>query len=160
MLATLGHPVMISNYGQFFRLASYFFRYTRLPIGIVMGVPTLWELFDEKYYAELDGGILESFGRMFKNALKLYAYPLRDTKTGAIITAGNLRVAPHLQHLYDYLFENHFVQPIRDVNEDHMGIFSREVLAQIQANQSGWEASVPAQVAEMIKDRKLLGYAG
>jgi hypothetical protein len=62
LLATLGHPVMISNYGEFFRLASYFFRYTKMPIGIVMGVPTLRELFDEKYYAELDGGILESFG--------------------------------------------------------------------------------------------------
>jgi hypothetical protein len=151
---------MISNYGEFFRLASYFFRYTKMPIGIVMGVPTLRELFDEKYYAELDGGILESFGRMFKNALKLYAYPLRDPKSGSIITVGNLRVAPHLQHLYDYLFENHFIQPIRDVNEANMDIFSREVLAQIQANTPGWENSVPVQVAEMIKQRQLLGYPG
>lgn len=160
LLATLGHPVMISNYGEFFRLASYFFRYTKMPIGIVMGVPTLRELFDEKYYAELDGGILESFGRMFKNALKLYAYPLRDPKSGSIITVGNLRVAPHLQHLYDYLFENHFIQAIRDVNEANMDIFSREVLAQIQANTPGWENSVPVQVAEMIKQRQLLGYPG
>ncbi len=160
LLGTLGHPVMITNYGEFFRLASYFFRYTKLPIGIVMGVPTLRELFDEKYYAQLDGGILESFGRMFKNELKLYAYPLRDATTGAIITAGNLRVAPHLQHLYDYLFENHFIQPMRDVNEANMGIFSRQILAQIQANQPGWESGVPVQVSEMIKQRKLLGFPG
>lgn len=160
LLAPLGHPVMISNYGEFFRLASYFFRYTRHPIGIVMGVPTLRELFDEKYYSELDGGILESFGRMFKNALKLYAYPLRDAKTGAIITAGNLRVAPHLQHLYDYLFENHLIQPIRDVNEAHMGIFSRDVLTQLQSGTPGWENGVPVEVADMIKQRKLLGHRG
>lgn len=160
LLGTLGHPVMITNYGEFYRLASYFFRYTKLPIGIVMGVPTLRELFDEKYYSELDGGILESFGRMFKNELKLYAYPLRDAKSGAIITAGNLRVAPHLQHLYDYLFENHFIQPMRDVNEENMRIFSREVLAQIQANQPGWETGVPVQVADVIRQRKLLGFPG
>ena len=97
---------------------------------------------------------------MFKNELKLYAYTLRDAKSGAIITAGNLRVAPHLQHLYDYLFENHFIQPMRDVNEVNMGIFSREVLAQIQANRPGWESGVPVQVAEMIQQRKLLGFPG
>ena len=29
----------------------------------------------------LDGGILESFGRLFKNGLTMYVYPLRDPKT-------------------------------------------------------------------------------
>lgn len=158
LLATFGHPVLITNYGEFFRLAAYLFRYTKLPIGIVMGVPTLKEFFEEKYYASLEGGILESFGRMFKNDLRLYVHPLKDPQSGAIITAGNLRVAPHLQHLYDYLIENHFIQPMRDVDTSHMGIFSREVLRQIQAGEAGWEDSVPAQVAEMIKTRNLLGY--
>ena len=55
-----------------------------------MGVPTLKEVFDEKYYLDLDGGILESFGRLFKNDLKLYVYPLMDKKTGALITSDNL----------------------------------------------------------------------
>ena len=72
-----------------------------------MGGRSLRELFDEKYYADLDGGILESFGRLFKNDLKLYVYPLQDDATGALVTAGNLRVAPHLRHLYAYLLENH-----------------------------------------------------
>ena len=45
-----------------------------------MGVPTLRELFDEKYYADLDGGILESFGRLFKNDLKIYVYPQQDAE--------------------------------------------------------------------------------
>ena len=88
MLATLGHPVLISNYGEFHRLASYLFRFTKQPVGLVMGIPTLRELFEEKYYADLAGGILESFGRLFKNDLKLYVYPLREAKTGALITAG------------------------------------------------------------------------
>lgn len=158
LLRTLGHPVLITNYGEFFRLASYLFRYTKLPIGIVMGVPTLKELFDEKYYTDLEGGILESFGRMFRSDLKLFAYPQRDPRSSAIITAGNLRVAPHLQHLYDYLFENRFIQAIRDVNEANLGVLSRDVLRQIQADEPGWESAVPAQVSEMIKQRKLLGY--
>ncbi len=160
LLGTLGHPVLISNYGEFYRLASYLFRYTRMPIALVMGVPTLRELFEEKYYTELDGGILESFGRMFKNDLKLYVYPLKAQDTGIVITAGNLRVAPHLQHLYDYLFENHLLQPMRDVNAANLGIFSRDVAREIANGTPGWENKVPEQVATMIKERRLLGYKG
>ncbi|MBX3731967.1 MAG: TonB-dependent receptor [Verrucomicrobiae bacterium] len=160
LLGTLGHAVLISNYAEFFRLATYLFRFTKMPIGIVMGVPTLRELFEEKYYADLEGGLLESFGRMFKNDLKLYVYPLRDARTGSIITAANLRVAPHIQHLYDYLLENQYIEPVRDVDPADLAIFSREVLRDIQADAPGWEAKVPPQVACMIKERRLLGFPG
>lgn len=160
LLRTLGHPVLITNYGEFHRLASYLFRFTKCPIGLVMGLPTLRELFEEKYYADLSGGILESFGRMFKSDLKLYVYPFKDPATGSVITAGNLRVAPHLRHLYMYLVENHFIQGMRDVNESGMGIYSRDVLKMLQAGEPGWEDKVPPQVAQLIKERHLLGYKG
>ena len=53
LLGTLGYPVLISNYDTHYRLASFFFRHTQKPIGIVMGIPTLREIFDEKYYLSL-----------------------------------------------------------------------------------------------------------
>ena len=75
---------MISNFGEFYRLANYLHRHTTKLIGLVMGVPTLREIFEEKYYTHLAGGILESFGRMFKNDLKLYVYPLLDPDAGVV----------------------------------------------------------------------------
>ena len=81
-LRTLGRPVMISNFGEFYRLAQYLQRHTDKLIGLAMGVATLREIFEEKYYTHLAGGILESFGRMFKNDLKLYVYPLLDPDAG------------------------------------------------------------------------------
>ena len=158
LLGTLGKTVLISNYGEFHRLAGYLFRYTKKKIGIVMGVPSLQELFQEKYYTDLEGGILESFGRLFKNELKLYVYPLRDSATGAIITAGNLRVEPHLRHLHEFLVENRYIQALRDYDPQCLPAFSREVLARLRAGEPGWEAMVPSQVAQLIKDRRLLGY--
>src|SRR5438876_581185 len=124
LLGSLGKTVLISNYARYFRLASYLSRYTKKMIGIAMGVPSLREIFEEKYYTDLECGILEAVGRLFKNALRVYAYPLLDPATGAIITAGNLRVAPHLRHLHAYLIENHFIQSIRDYNEACLPIFS------------------------------------
>ena len=160
ILGTLGKGVLISNYGAYFRLAGYLFRYTKKNIGIVMGVPSLREIFDEKYYGDLEGGILESFGRLFKNDLRLYVYPLQDATSGAIITARNLRVAPHLQHLYAYLLENNYIQPILDYRPEYLPVFSRDVLSKIKGGGAEWEDMVPPQVAKIIKERKLLGYKG
>lgn len=158
ILGALGKNVLISNYGEYHRLAAYLFRHTKKMIGIVMGVPTLREIFEEKYYTDLEGGILESFGRLFKNDLKLYIYPLREAKTGALITAGNLRVAPNLRHLYAYLIENRLIESLRDFDERCLPIFSRDVLASIRSGDAAWEAMVPPAVAEIIKERKLFNY--
>jgi hypothetical protein len=158
ILGSLGKNVLISNYGEYHRLAAYLFRHTKKMIGIVMGVPTLREIFEEKYYADLEGGILESFGRLFKNDLKLYVYPLREAKSGALISAGNLRVAPNLRHLYAYLVENRLIESLRDFDEKCLPIFSRDVLAKIRSNDPAWETMVPPAVALIIKDRKMFNH--
>ncbi len=158
LLGTVGKTVLISNYGEFYRLASFLFRYTKQKIGIALGVPSLRDIFDEKYYADLEGGILESFGRLFKNELKLFVYPYRDAATGALITAANLRVEPHLRHLHEYLVENHFIQGLREYRVEYLPYFSRDVLMKMRAGDEGWEAMVPSEVAHLIKERRLLGY--
>ena len=158
ILATLGHTVLISNYGAYHRLAAYLFRYTRRMIGLVMGVPTLREIVQDKYYGDLEGGILESFGRLFKNDLKIYAYPELDPDTGALITAGNLRTAPHLRHLYAYLLENGLLEGIRDFDRGCLPVTSRDALTRLRAGDPSWEAMVPPAAASIIKARRLLGY--
>ena len=152
-LASLGKTVLISNFGEYHRLAAYFFRYTKKMIGIVMGVPTLKEIFDERYYADLEGGILESFGRLFKNKLKLFIYPLLEKDSMALITADNLVVQNHLKHLYSYLIENNFIESIRGYDSKCLSIFSRDVLDKIRRCDNSWETMVPQSVIEIIKSR-------
>lgn len=55
-------------------------------------VVCLQELFKEKHYKDLDGGILEGFGRLLKFDLRIYVYPTLDTKTGQVVTAENVQV--------------------------------------------------------------------
>ncbi len=160
ILGALGKPVLISDFFEYYRLAQYFFRYTKKMIGVVMGVPSLQEIFDEKYYATLAGGILESFGRMFKNDLKLYVYPLLEPQTNSLITATNLRVAPHLRHLHAYLVENRFIENIRDYDPECLPVFSRDVLKKIRSGDTSWDEMVPTEVARMIRERNLFGCKG
>jgi hypothetical protein len=158
ILRTLGRPVLISNFGEFYRLANFLQRHTTKPIGLVIGLPTLREIFEEKYYTDLAGGILESFGRLFKNDLRLYAYPLLDPQTGSILTAGNLRVAPNLQPLYDYLLANRFIEPIRDYKPEFLGIFSHDVYRRMRSGDPTWVHDVPPGVGLLICQDHLMGY--
>ena len=157
VLAASGMTVMISDYFEYYRLAAYLSRHTKNKIGITMGAASLVELFDEKYYTELDGGILESFGRLFKNDLKLYIYPLLDRDTGELTTVENLKVADEIRTLYRYLVDKGEIEQLDNVNQEHLSTFSREVLRLIQTNDPSWKQHVPAKVAEIIAERGFFG---
>ncbi|MEY2878872.1 MAG: hypothetical protein RLZZ15_1252 [Verrucomicrobiota bacterium] len=181
LLSDIGFTVLISNYSEYFRLTSYFRRYTKEMIGVAMGINNLIEIFNEKYYENLEGGILESFGRLFRNAVKLYVYPMRQEAydkylttgqtvphgsvashafaSGVLIHSRNVQVTDHLRSLYDHLVENHYIDSIVGFDRDILHIFSREVLRRIKENDPTWETMVPAAVAAAIKKRGLFGYA-
>jgi hypothetical protein len=158
VLAATGATVLISDYFEYYRLAAYLRRYTKMPIGITMGIPSLIELFDEKYYEHLEGGILESFGRLFKNDLRLYVYPFLDGATRQLVTVQKLKVSPNLQGLYEHLADNGYIESIDFYNKDYLRIFSRDVLAKIGADDPSWEAMVPPPVAAIIKERHFFGH--
>ena len=44
-----------------------------------MGVPSVQQLFSERHYADLEGGILEGFGRLLKFDLKVRRLVKVDT---------------------------------------------------------------------------------
>ncbi len=179
MLGDIGFTVLISNYSEYYRLTSYFRRYTKEMIGVAMGINNLLEVFNEKYYEGLEGGILESFGRLFRNAVKLYIYPMQQKAydryltdghpaafpvgnssftSSVLINAKNLQVDPHLSNLYAHLMENHYIECIVGFDPSILAIFSRDVLQRIRANDATWETMVPAAIATAIKSRRLFGY--
>ncbi len=158
ILGALGRTVLISRFREYYRLAGYLFRYTNRAIGLVMGVPSLIEIFNEKYYTNLEGGILEALGRMFKGGLKLYVYPMNEEASGKIVTATQIEVAPNLRSLFQYLIDNHYVQEITEYHPQYLRIHPPEVLAKLQSGDNRWEQMVPAEVAHIIKQREFFGY--
>jgi len=158
ILGALGRTVLVSRFGEYYRLAGYLARYTNKMIGLVMGVPSLMEIFDEKYYLNLEGGILEALGRMFKSGLKLYVYPMIHETSGKIVSATQLEVAPNLHGLYRYLIDNQFIHEITDYHSAYLRIHPLDALVKLQAGDIGWEEMVPPEVAQIIKEREFFGY--
>jgi len=158
VMAACGTTVLISDYFEYYRLAAYLSRYTKESIAITMGAGSLQDLFDEKYYTQLDGGVLESFGRLFKNDLKIYCYPLENHATGELMTCNNLVFAPELQKLYGYLMDRGGINALDNYDPACLKVFSRDVLDRIKKGDSTWEQMVPPQVAEVIKSKSYFGY--
>jgi hypothetical protein len=136
---------------------AFLSKITKLKMGVVLGYPNLEYIFSEEHYADLPGGILESFATLFSRKVKLFIYPtLRD---GVIQNCLRFYPPAHLIDLYRYLIANNKIEDIRHYNENNLGVHTDIVLNLIQQGAEGWEKYVPAEVATMIKERCLFGYA-
>lgn len=155
LLCSLGHIVLISKFQEYYKLVEYFNNYTKTKIGLTMGVNNLVEVFNEKYYRNLSGGILEAFGKLFFKNVKVYLYPMKDSETGQILNSNNLKVHPRIKELYKFFKYNGKVKDIVDYDPDIMHIFSRDVLQKIIDGEAGWEEQLPEGIAEIIKEKQL-----
>jgi hypothetical protein len=149
-------PPYASDYFEYYRLAAYLNRYTSEPIAITMGVSSLSDLFKEQYYTELEGGILEAFGKLFTKDLRIYVYPMRD-EAGVIHTSDNLETQGEMRSLYRHLVERGEIKQLDSFDEGVLHIFSRDVLQRIKSGDCSWEGMVPVEIAEVIKRRRFFG---
>jgi hypothetical protein len=155
LLGALGKTVMVSNYTRFDGVTAYLRKATQSWIAMVMGVPTLREIFEEKYYTDLQGGILEGLGKLFQGGVKLFIYPTRETAAGDVDTADLLDVQPRQRSLYKYLLENGSIEAIQEFNADQLHLTPREVLTRLQSGDPSWQTMVPPEVARLIRERGL-----
>jgi hypothetical protein len=155
ILRALGYDVLISRFEPYYQLAEYLAGYTDELIGLAVGLPTVRQVADEKYYNDLPGGVLESVGRLFKRFVKMYVYPTRDLVTGGIRTLQNTPPPAPWHHLHKLLMEIGRVEAIHSYDESYLSIRTPEVLALIERDDPSWEAMVPPAVAQIIKTKGL-----
>ena len=157
ILCSLGYTVMISNYKKYYKLVEYLSQFTRARMGLIIGVDNLLEMFDEGYYRNLNGGIMEAFGIIVTRDIKIYLYPYKPSNKVELQNSSNIAIHPRIKPIYNYFFTN---GRIVDLNYDSevLHIFSRDVLRLIRScNEGSWEHMVPEGVSEIIKEKCLFG---
>ena len=158
VLCSIGQTVLISNYGRYYKLLDYFSRFTKKRMGLILGIMNLKDIFDEKYYHHLDGGILEGIGKMFNQDLKVYVYPYKSEKKQELMKVRNIEVDSRIKPLYEFYISNKRLVDITGYQKEFLNIFSNKVLTMIRTNKEGWENLVPNYVDNIIKENKLFGY--
>jgi hypothetical protein len=156
ILCSLGQTVLISNYQEYYKLINYFSQHTKKRMGLIMGVNALLEVFNEKYYRNLNGGVLEAFGILFSRDLKIYLYPAEED--GIFYNSTNTPIHPRLRPIYDYLIFNKRIVDLPDFKPSALKIHSRDVLTMIKHGEEGWEKMVPTYVDVIIKEHGLFGF--
>ncbi|MBC7835814.1 MAG: hypothetical protein H7Y88_12050 [Phycisphaerales bacterium] len=118
--------VMMARHRPLFLASEYVRRYTRAPLRFAIPIPTLIRIFDDARYQHLEGRLLEGIARLFGSDVRVLAYPCRrqelqdwlsaDPARGWVvggslpwITAEQLRPAPPLRHLYEYMLASGFL---------------------------------------------------
>lgn len=142
-LQALGMTVLITSFARFHSVSDFLSRFTSEPIAISLSIGLLNEVFKEKWYTDLPGGILESFGRLFRNRTHLYVYPWKNRKTNEMVTADNFRAPENLQHLYAHLYGNGFIHPVKCLNEDSLRYTARDITRMIEQGDDHWKYYVP-----------------
>jgi hypothetical protein len=158
ILNSLGLNVLISRFEQYYSLADYLAGSTDQMIGIALGMPSLEEIAQDKYYADLSGGLLEAMGRLFKRSVKVYVYPSRNPASGDIVTVHSGATPSLWRHLRDLLLETGHLEAL-DPNPSYLDYSPAEVLARLRRGDPSWEAMVPAPVADAIRIKRLFGHA-
>jgi hypothetical protein len=159
LLGSMGHTVMISNYLKYYKMVDYLSEFSRgRKMGVILGIYNLHTIFDEKYYQNLKGGLLEAFGRGFGHNVKLYVYPATNVETGDLYQLEDIIIEKRLKGLLDYMEANNKIEGLEDFDRKLLHIMSDDVLSKIKAHSSAWEEDVPEQVAKAIKFMRLFDY--
>ncbi len=156
LLCSLGQTVLISNFQEYYKLVEYFSQYSKARMGLAMGVNNLVDIFDEKYYRHLSGGILEAFGKLFYKDLRVYLYPM-ENEDNTLTTSDNLKVHPRMKELYKFFKYNGKVVDITDYDKNTLNVFSRKVLKMIANGDNGWQKMLPEGVSKLITEKSLFG---
>jgi hypothetical protein len=158
LLCSLGQNVMISNFKEYYKLVEYFSEFTKKRMGLAMGVDNMVKVFDEKYYRDLNGGILEAIGKLFFKDLKIYLYPSNNGENNELLTSENLKVHPRIKELYKFFKNNGKLVDMQDYDPAVLNVYSKLVLDMISNSEEGWEEMLPEGISELIKRKRLFGY--
>lgn len=123
--------VMISDYAEYYHLTKYLNRFSKEQIRFAMGVASLVHIFQEKFYSELQGGILEALGRLLASNVKMYVFPMPQKELLNYLTSSqlnlsiwelplkgevslnNIKPLTSIEHLYNYLMDQKALLEIR-----------------------------------------------
>lgn len=155
-LSTLGHDVMVSNFRLFYQMKSFLRQYTDQAIGIVVGAHLLPKIFDESFYREMPGGILEGMSRLFDDRTRMFVYPHKEK--GTTTTAASFKPPAQLQHLYKHLTGNEWLLDATDCDDIDTSIQSSDVRGLLEKRDPKWKTLVPDKARKVIEERQLFGF--
>ena len=156
-LQALGKTVLLSRFAEFHRIAAFLHISTNKPIGIILSIGLLNELFKPKWSENLAGGLLESFGRLFKEGVTLHVFPWKNRRSGELVTAETFHAPDDSVHLYRHFLANARILGIPCEDDEILSHTGRDVCRMIRSGDARWQQFVPEGAWTMAERHARLG---
>jgi len=157
LLSSIGQKVLISNMPQFFHLTNYISSFKPKKLALVFGAYNFMQLFDDQYN-QLDGGILEALGLLFRSNMTIYLYPYREDENDELMDLNSVTTSEKYKSLLDYVKSSGQVKNLVGYDDNLLHIYSRKVLKMIRNGEKGWEEFVPKEISKTINEKCLFGH--
>ena len=149
LISQLGIPTLVIKFTLFYQLKEFIRISTDKPLGIVIGVIYFEKLFDESFYYDLSGGLLEGMGKLLGRFSRLYIYP---HKTAEIcLLTKSFFPKTNVKHIYAHFIENKMIQDIAGCDDLSEFIHSDEVNKLIKKKDKAWKKLVPEKIHKLIE---------
>lgn len=168
----LGLPCLLTAYRGYYRLPAYFRRHTPGAVTLVAGINNLVEILNTENYSQLEGGLLEALGRLFKADVRLLVYPMAGAQLNRlyadpvarrvcfpegepvpddqVVTLGSLRLRHEVACLLQHLVAARSLEALPDAAPAALACQPRTLVARIRAGEAGWERELdPRTVASL-----------
>jgi hypothetical protein len=123
-----GGDILLFRERELYYMTDLVNRYTKEYVRFVVGISLLIRIWEYRY-TKLAGSLLEALSRLFAQNVRIYAYPMtsvaleqsiqdlsstgrRWTDSNGWVSARQLRLAPPLSHLFDYVLASNFLVPL------------------------------------------------
>lgn len=148
MITELQIPVLVTGFTLFYQLKEFLRLYTAAPLAIVIGATHLEKLFDESFYHDLKGGLLEGMSKLLGRFSRLYIYP---HKTAEIcLLSKSFFPGPKVKNIYRHFIENNLIQDIAGCDELTEFIHSDDVNKLIRKKDKTWKKLVPEKIHRLL----------
>lgn len=151
MISSLKKPVLVSSFSLFYKLKEHLRAMSEKPLGIVIGATHLEKLFDEKFYFDLPGGILEGMGKLMDEKTRLYIYPHKTEMM--CLQVKSFFPKPAMKNLYSHFVDNKFIQDIAGCDEIQEFVHSDDILKLVKKKDNRWKKLVPESVQSIYIDQ-------
>lgn len=144
MISKLKIPTLVTKFTLFYQLKEFIRLWTPKPMGIVIGATHLEKLFDESFYFDLSGGLLEGLSKLLGRFTRLYIYP-HKTDQICLLTKSFFPKS-EVKNIYNHFIENNMIQDIAGCEDINHFVHSDDIHKMIDTKDSSWKKLVPEAI--------------
>lgn len=152
-IAVTNNYTLVSKFNLMHELKSYIRNVSQKPLAFIIGASFLEDLFNENFYQNLEGSLLEAMGKLFDSSTKILVFPYKQKDL--CLTSKSFFPNNKYTYLYKHLLKEGFIKDVAGCEDIDVSVLAKDVRALLDKADNTWVHFVPKPVVDLIKKNKM-----